>query len=312
MKRVLNTLFLLLILITVTVGTLYFIYPGVLFNAVQSVSVKNAGLQYRSVEVNGTKAHYLEGGSNNKTTLVLLHDLAENKHAFVTAIRELTGRYRVILPDLPGHGDNDSLAGPSSNTVEHNIAGQQAFVSELLQKLNANRVFIGGHGLGGHIAIEFSAANQQKVEGLILINSAGFKINQEQRYPTPPAKITLSVLQSRFQSLYLTPPAFPRPLMQHLVNQENIMLPFLREVTQQLNADSNSDFAAKIKTINVPSLILWGQENPRQDSDVANKFNAFLPNSNLVRFENAAYYPQFEVPAKVQAELLNFLNSGNP
>lgn len=306
MKRILNTLLLLIGLSVVSVGVIYFIYPGVLLNSVQSMSANSAGLSYRSVEIEGSEYHYLEGGSSKQTTLVLLHDLGEDKHSFIASVRDLTQEFRVVLPDLAAHGSNRYL-----QSSDFSISGQSQFISALLKKINANRFVIGGNGLGGHIAVDLSVNNLENIEGLILINSNGFKINQTSKYRSLPLSVNLGLMQSDFDSLYVIPPAYPQPLLQHLVNQRNLSLPALRDISMQLNQDASDSIETQLHKINVPSLIIWGTKDPYLPKSIGQKFDSLLPNSNLRLIENVGHFPQFEVPEEIQIELNSFMQKGN-
>ena len=86
------------------VGIIYFIYPGLMVSAVQSLSASGAGLTKKSIDLDGYTAHYYEGGDPSQPTLMLLHGLNDDKNSFVTSIRELSLSYHIVLPDLQAHG----------------------------------------------------------------------------------------------------------------------------------------------------------------------------------------------------------------
>jgi pimeloyl-ACP methyl ester carboxylesterase len=304
MKRVLNTLLLLIGLSVLSVSVIYFIYPGVLLKAVQSMSAKSAELDYRSVDLESYKAHYYEGGSNNQTTLVLLHGLGDDKNSFVTAVRELTQNYRVILPDLQAHGDNAQVEGR-----DYSIAGQARFIEELLQKLNANRVFIGGNSMGGHIALSFAARSSEKTVGLILLNSAGLQTTQDTIYKPYPDSVDSAFFNDMFARLFVTPPAFPKPVMQHMANELNPKIPFFNSVIRQIKSGDYLRMNEQSKQISVNSLIIWGKQDPLLAVEVAERLNKNLANSELILLENVGHSPQIEVPELVQSELKSYLAS---
>lgn len=304
MKRVLNGLLVLIALSALAVSTIYFIYPGVLLNAVQSMSANGAGLEKRVVKIDGYESHYYEGGSSNQTTLVLLHDFGDNKHSFVTSIRQLTQQYRVILPDLQGHGDNEQRLGR-----DYSIAGQAQFLDQLLRKLNANRVFIGGHSMGGHIALSFAAGYPEKSRGLILLNSKGLQLENESLYQAYPNDVDALFFETLFTQNFVTPPSFPKPILQYRANQLNPKIPFFNALIKQMESGNDVKMNEQVALINAPTLILWGMQDPILPPSYAQLFTQNLANSTLVKIENVGHSPQFEAPDKVQSEITLFLES---
>lgn len=306
MKRILKALLVSIGLSAITLGVVYFIYPGVLLSAVQSMAAKSAGIEHRSVDIDSYQAHYYEGGSSNQTTLVLLHGLGDDKNSFVTSIRELTQEYRVILPDLIAHGDNALIEGRDSS-----IAGQAKFIDALLRKLNANRVIIGGHSMGGHIAISFAARYSEKTNGLILINSAGTQATLEAVYRPYPDSVDSSYFNDKFTRLFVTPPAFPKPVMQHMANELNAKIPFLNRLIQNVKTGEDASIDQTAKAIQTSSLIIWGQQDPLLPLGTADFLQQSLVNSELLLIKNVGHSPQFEVPDQVQSAIKNYLDKRN-
>jgi len=124
------------------IGIIYFIYPGIMMSAVQSLSASGAGLVKKSVDVDGYTAHYFEGGDASKPTLMLLHGLNDDKNSFVTSVRELSASYRIVLPDLQAHGENLKEEGR-----DYSIAGQAKFINQLVDQLGIEKLVIGGNSM---------------------------------------------------------------------------------------------------------------------------------------------------------------------
>src|SRR5262245_15057639 len=95
-----------------------------LVGATTRINAFRAGLTRKSVSVNGYTIHYYEGGRGE--TLVLLHGLAHNKTSFVASAAGLTRKYRVILPDLVGHGENARDPGQDYSIRGH-VESMKAF-----------------------------------------------------------------------------------------------------------------------------------------------------------------------------------------
>lgn len=259
-------------------------------------------MEHRNVDLDSYQAHYYEGGSSNQTTIVLLHGLGDDKNSFVTAVRELTQDYRVILPDLQAHGDN-----AQTEDRDYSIAGQARFIEELLQKLNANRVFIGGNSMGGHVALSFASRSSENAVGLILLNSAGVQIAQDSVYKPYPSQVDSKFFSNMFAQLFVTPPAFPKPVMQYMANELNPRIPFFNFLIQQVQTGEDLRMNEKSKLVTANSLIIWGKQDPLLGVEVAQRLKQNLVNSELVLLENVGHSPQIEVPEQVQSSLKSYL-----
>ncbi|MBP9777896.1 MAG: alpha/beta hydrolase [Rickettsiaceae bacterium] len=83
--------------------------------------------------------------------LICLHGNTSCKEVFVNQFDELSKKYRVIAPDLPGFGNSFR-----SNTPEnaYQLCNMSSTIKEFLLKLQIKNAFFFGWSLGGHIAIE--------------------------------------------------------------------------------------------------------------------------------------------------------------
>ncbi|GHA04479.1 lipase [Arenicella chitinivorans] len=302
MKSILKFLATLAMLLGVATASLYFIYPGVMLEGLHFVTARAAGLEPRSVQVNDTTMHYYEGGPNNKHTLILLHDLGDDKNAFVTAVRPLTLDYRVILPDLPAHGANEFKAGNN-----YSLLGQQRQLAQFLGAITANRFVIGGHGLGGHLASYFAQQAPHKIEGLILLNSNGLQLTKATPYELYPLQVDAAYFASMYQSRYRNPPQYPQPVMQHKANLLNQRIPFLNQQITQLN--QSEPFSLDLTSVSAPTLLLWGNHQPQQTAEIRDAVQAALPDAAFILIEHVGQAPQLEAPELVGKAMADFLSS---
>jgi pimeloyl-ACP methyl ester carboxylesterase len=107
--------------------------------------------------------HYLERGRG--TPLLLIHGLGSSGADWALQVRALEGRFRVIVPDLPGCGHSSALRDGCS------IAEFAASIWALLERLKIERPNIVGYSLGGAVALEMALQRPDCVPRLALINS---------------------------------------------------------------------------------------------------------------------------------------------
>jgi pimeloyl-ACP methyl ester carboxylesterase len=118
------------------------------------------------VTVDGARMHYVERGDG--PLVVLVHGLADDARTWNAAIEALSGNYRVIAPDLIGHGRSDK---PPLNYRAGTFAH---FLSKLLDELRIERATFVGNSLGGWASLLVALSEPHRVERLILVDSAGY------------------------------------------------------------------------------------------------------------------------------------------
>ena len=106
--------------------------------------------------------------------LLLLHGYQADSRVWDYMIKPLTQKYKVIIPDLPGHG-NTSLF-QSINTMEHHAE----VVNYICLSLGIDYFSVAGHSMGGYIALALAKKLPQYIEKLYLINSHPFEDSMAQ------------------------------------------------------------------------------------------------------------------------------------
>src|SRR5439155_5417597 len=111
---------------------------------------------------------YLQGQG---TPVLLLHGLGGGKVSLVPLMPELAERYRVIVPDLPGHGESDKPAADYTPRYYARVARC------LLDELGVKSAVVIGNSMGGRIALELALRSSGRVTALGLLGPAvpGFR-----------------------------------------------------------------------------------------------------------------------------------------
>ncbi|MDE0637344.1 MAG: alpha/beta hydrolase [Candidatus Poribacteria bacterium] len=117
------------------------------------------------IEINDLKIAYQVEGTG--TPVVLLHGWGGEANSFKPAFDWLSRSYQVYALDLPGFGLSEipSTAWDASDYAK--------FLSAFFYKLNIDKAHLIGHSYGGRISIVMAAEEPEKVDKLILVDSAG-------------------------------------------------------------------------------------------------------------------------------------------
>ncbi len=119
----------------------------------------------RFVAANGINIRYLDWRGTGPA-LVCIHGITSQGHVWDEVAEELSPQYRVLAPDLRGHGDSDKPA--SGNSSDDYAADLEGFA----QALGLERFTLMGHSLGGRIALHYAGLHPRRVERLILEDPA--------------------------------------------------------------------------------------------------------------------------------------------
>jgi pimeloyl-ACP methyl ester carboxylesterase len=98
-------------------------------------------------------------------TVVLVHGLGSGRMVWMPTARKLLARYRVVMVDLPGHGESP-LPEPFS------LEACAVALDQVLAKQNPDSTVLVAYGLGGLIALQEVQARPDRVKGLVVIDAA--------------------------------------------------------------------------------------------------------------------------------------------
>ena len=212
--------------------------------------------------------------------MVLLHGANDNAGTWFTVAAALARSWRLIVPDLAGHGESAPATGPIPIST----------VVEGLEKLLANeRGFtLVGNSFGGWMALIYTLRNPDRVSRLVLEASGGL---------SRPLAIALAA-RSREEALPILRavhgPGFQPPewaidaLLQRAVDS-----PMLRftEVVEH-------DVESRLNEIRVPATLVWGANDGVLPLSYAEALHESIPGSQLRVIEGAAHIPHLHQPQR--------------
>lgn len=115
----------------------------------------------KKIKCNNINMHYLDS-EGDKKPLLLLHALAGNSKSWLKVSHELEEDYRVIIPDLRGHGLTDK---PNNGYDKETLCSD---IISLLDSLSLLRVAIIGHSLGGKVAMILAAEYPDRISKIVV------------------------------------------------------------------------------------------------------------------------------------------------
>lgn len=274
-----------------------------------------AGLQSKTLRIGDIVWSYSEGGAQNKPTLLLLHGLAGCRDTWNSVARQLTRSYHVIIPDLPSC---------SSTRVPKDFDLSLPNMTEQLRRFVEtagiqNNLHVAGHSLGGTVALFYASKYAFDTRSLFLISSGGlFKSNRTPYLNNPVYLKQLLVNQPGDLNFVINKVMFSPPFVPESIKklQEKFLMSQSAEsaklITQlyELNKQSSINaFDGMLKSIEAPTLILWGNQDQVVNPEVAFEIKSLIKHAQTpIMLNNVGHIAILEVPERVTESYLDFLN----
>lgn len=260
--------------------------------------------------------HYRDEGLSveenpNAPVLFLLHGIMASLHTWDGWVEELGNDFRIIRVDIPGFG----LTGPYADNI-YNVDRAVDMVDQLSDRLGIKSFSIAGNSMGGYISWNFAVAHPNKVERMVLLDAAGYYFDLPmmlQLLKTPILEDSMAFITPRFvvtqtlSEVYgdgskVTDATIDRyhDLMLREGNRQSVVS--VMKTLVDLDAE-------KIKQVNVPTLIQWGEKDRWIPLAHAQNFAADISGSKVITYPGVGHVPMEEIPAQSAADAKQFLLS---
>lgn len=241
--------------------------------------------------------------------IVLLHPFPVNHEFWLPVAQELSTRFRVILPDLRGHGESGVGEGPA--TMEKHTAD----IARVIDDADIGRAPMIGVSIGGYALFEFWRKHRGRVAALGLCNTKAPADNAEARVARLQA--ANDVLERGTEPFFETMAARllakttreTRPdLVEGALRMMRKMSP--EDVAQvQRGMAERPDSVDTLRSINVPTLLVTGDEDLMTGVNEASLMHQHIAGSQMRVIPKAGHYSPWEQPAEASRLLRKFLDS---
>jgi 3-oxoadipate enol-lactonase/4-carboxymuconolactone decarboxylase len=252
-------------------------------------------------KANGINIHWLQDGPPTGAPLLLIHSLGTNGHLFDAQIPALAASFRVIRPDLRGHGLTTCTTGPYSLEL---FADDLAALMDALQ---LEKVQLGGVSIGGLISQAFAARHPQRVASLMLIDTA-MAIPPAQSWTERAAKVRaegIAAIEDGVIARWVTPAALSAPETAGL--RAMLTRTPAEGYAAACEAIAAADLTASTAKLRVPTAVIVGEQDQSTPVSAALAMHNAIAGSTMTVIEHAAHLPNFEQAEAVSAAMLGFL-----
>src|SRR5271165_6067831 len=221
------------------------------------------------VSVGGIETYYERCGSG--PPLLLIPSGGSHTSTWRFNIGALSHSHEVFTLDLPGSGYSEKPA-----TFPYTHRGYAEFVRDFMATMGIPKWVVAGQSLGGTVALEFALDFPERTAGLVLIDAGGYPTGvtlgalNPVRYRITHAILTSfssypAIIKAFFRILYHDPAAFARDSA-HVaefcaINRTPNARAALYWMLRALHFDFAIPDVTRIKSVAVPTLIVWGRED---------------------------------------------------
>lgn len=240
--------------------------------------------------------------------VVLLHPFPAHHEFWLPVAGLLSSRYRLIMPDLRGHGESALGNGPA--TMEKH-AGD---VARVMSDAGVDRAPIVGVSIGGYTIFEFWRRFRDRVSALVLCNT---------KAPADTPEARAARLESANDVLQRGTEPFLEGMLQKLLGEKtrhsrpDVVEGALRMMRKMSPEDvagvqrgmaERPDSVPTLKTINLPTLIITGDEDILTGVPEAEVMKQNIPGARMKVIAKAGHYSPWEQPAEAGKLIRTFLD----
>jgi pimeloyl-ACP methyl ester carboxylesterase len=278
---------------------------------------------HRTIATNGIHLHAVEAGPEGGPLLILLHGFPELWYSWHRQIAPLAAAgFHVVVPDQRGYNLSDkpkAISAYNLDTLARDVVG-------LIDEAGAEKACVAGHDWGGAVAWWLGVKHPERLEKLMLLNIP-HPVVMKQAVRKDPAQRKKSSYFFFFQLPWLPERAFrkhhfargvaslqgsSRPgtfseedldVYREAWSQPGEVRAMINYYRASLRAQPEPPASPRVR---VPTLLLWGRQDPFLGSEMAQPSIDLCDDGRLVFVEEAGHFVQHEEPERVTREILGF------
>jgi 2-hydroxymuconate-semialdehyde hydrolase len=266
------------------------------------------------VDLDGARLYYYAAGTRGAgEPVVLIHGFPTSGHLWAEVVPLVPAGHRVVVVDLLGYGRSDR---PRARPVS--IHGHADRTIQLFDALGIREACVVGHDIGGGVAQSMAVRYPERVSRLCLVDSVAFD-----GWPRREIRLARAVLPVARH----LPPAWLLGMLRGAMvrgysdhdrgvhSVAHYVRPFggtdgrdalVRHLTE-LDVSDTVGLAARLKDVDRPAVIVWGEDDPFLPSNMARRLSAAMPHATLDMIPGARHFTPEEAPRRIGDALTTLL-----
>ena len=261
----------------------------------------------KHIEYKGIDMVYSDSGEG--PCLVLLHGYLESGKIWNSFVDQFSGGYRIIVPDLPGHGKSGSWG------KTHSMDDLARALHAILAAEGIGKIFLAGHSMGGYVTMAFAALFPDKLLAYSLVHSTPFADTREKKEMRE-REISLVMCGKKRQIILVNiPKAFssdnlePMSREVELSRQIAIECPDDGTIAILNGMKQRPDRTEILKDPGLPLLLIGGMKDNYIPVEVFDRLISLAPHANVLRLEESGHMGFVEEPERVSRAFMEMLQT---
>lgn len=276
-----------------------------------------AGLSRGSVDAAGHRWVYAwrDADTAQAPTVLMLHGFTGCKENWYPLAQALGGRYRLLIPDLPGWGDSERKPD-----AVYGFAEQAANVAAFLRALSPDRpVVLLGHSMGGGIAALAAARYPDLIVRVGLFNAAGVRFNDnafglDVLAGNNPFAVTDAATLRRFVDMVFfddaAKPWIPWPASAALIARRRRDAAYEQAVLDRIGRGQDSLLPGEAAAgIHQPALLVWGRQDAVIDPSALELYASRIPQARKLLLDGCGHMSIAERPRAVADAVVEWIDA---
>jgi 2-hydroxy-6-oxonona-2,4-dienedioate hydrolase len=241
---------------------------------------------------------YIEAGEG--TPIIILHGLMGGLSNFDAVTKYFSTKgYRVIIPELPIY---------TMSLLKTNVKSFAKYLHDFIAFKELEDIILLGNSLGGHIGLYHTKLYPSKIKALVITGSSGLYESAMGGGYTK--RSDYEVIKKKSQDVFYDPDVATKEIVDEVyatVNDRNKLIKTLAIAKSAIRHNMAKDLP-KMQT---PTCIIWGKNDTVTPPEVAEEFNALLPDSDLYWIDKCGHAAMMEHPEEFNKVLESWLKNRN-
>lgn len=256
-----------------------------------------------------------EFGNPEGPSILLIHGWSQSHLSWA---RQFTGplaeRFRLVAPDLRGHGQSDK---PRDDAAYNNSVPWAGDIAAVIEQLNLTRTLLVGWSMGGKLVGDYLRGHgQDALAGIAMVGTAATSGRSQpeaaaKQRSGDPAVAALGMYEDDLDANLRATAAFlaactHRPLPADeaawMLGFNMLCPPHARAAARLRHDDYKPDFAR----VTVPALIVAGAHEQIMPKALTDELSAVLPHAETLIYKQSGHAPFWEEPDRFNTDLARF------
>lgn len=265
------------------------------------------GLRPANVDIGEMPLSIYQGGPQDGEAVILIHGYSAEKAHWARFARHLIDGYRILIPDLAGHGETGF--DPAWN---YSIPAQAARIAALMDTQGIKQAHLVGNSMGGFISAYFAWHYPERTLSATLIDAAGVRSPQPSVMEGMLAQgknlfnVNSREEFTRFYGMTMhAPPWVPGYVLDAQAEDFMARREALAAIFEDFHMQNMLD--AHLAEIKPPVLVLWGREDQLIHVSATEKWRN-IPGAELTIWDDIGHMPHVEIPRLSAERVRQFID----